>query len=112
MPQAGPFAVPGARVYHPSMRTTIARWSVLAIAALAAGPGLATLFDRLSVAGDGGPASTVLLSESPLASAMAVAIAFVVALILGVAGARLCGPRTGWAAASFALMGPAWRGAQ
>ncbi len=92
------------------MRTSIARWTVLLVGALVAGPMLATLFDRLSVAGDGGPASSVLLSVSPMRSGMAVLAAYGVALALGCAGAKACGPRTGWAAAAFALMGPAWAG--
>lgn len=80
------------------------------LASLGAGPALAVLFDRLSVAGDGGPASSVLLSVSPLQSGLAVLLAFGVALGLGCAGAAFCGPRTGWAAAAFTLMGPAWAG--
>ncbi len=90
------------------MRTTIARWGVLAISALIAAPTLAALCNRLSLAGDGGPASTILVSVFPAKSAFGVLLAYAVALILGSVGAILAGPRTGWAAAAITLMGPAW----
>lgn len=92
------------------MRTVIARWTVLSLAALVAAPLLASLFDRFALAGDGGPASTLLLCDSPAKAALALVLAFAVALALGCAGAVLSGPRTGWAAASFTLMGPAVAG--
>lgn len=90
------------------MRTTIARWGVLAISALIAAPLLAALFNRLSLAGDGGPASTILVSVYPAKAAFAVLLAYGVALLLGCLGATLSGPRAGLAAAAFTIMGPAW----
>lgn len=90
------------------MRRLTLRWIVLTASLLGAGTLGGMLFGRMVHAGDGGPSATALVSTSPGMGLAVLMLVFLLAAVMGVVGAKVCGPRTGLAAAGLTLLGPAW----
>ncbi len=93
---------------QPTHLRNIARWSWLAIAILVIGPLAGAITASLTRA-DGGADATFLVTGSISAGVLAALGCAALALVAGVGGSRLFGPRTGLSSAGFVLAWAAWR---
>lgn len=90
------------------MTRPVLRWIVVLVAFWVLGPLAASLTGAVR-APDGGPDTSMLVSESRLFAIGAVAASFALALLAGAVGSRGFGTRTGFFAAGLVLVWPAWK---
>lgn len=91
------------------MKDVILRWSLIAVAALAIGPSLSWLCGIVQDA-QGGHATTLFVSSSPVVSAVAGVVAIVIAGVFGLVAGRLTNASTGLFCAGAAIGWPAFTG--
>ncbi len=89
------------------MKQTLIRWSIVAVAALVAGPIAGRLTGMLR-APDGGPDATALLSSSPLLGILATLAAVLLAAAYGFAAARFLNFKWGMLCAGLIVAWAAW----
>ena len=84
------------------------KWGFTTVAILVAGP-LAAMFTGALTRADGGTHATLFVSRSVVDALLAMGALVVLALVLGIPGARLFGQRFGLATAGFVFAWATWR---
>ncbi len=93
------------------MKTTVASWTLIGIAALVAGPIAGRLVGGVP-APDGGPDATMLVNDALSAGISRTFAAMIIAGAMGLLTARVSSVRAGLLAAGAVLVWPAWTSAR